>query len=227
MSGIDRPEQTADDGVRTDAKPACVALVPVVPTVHWSRVPDLQLSRRRFRHASDRHRRAGPADPQPAAGNAGRCAGRLRGALAPGPGRRHPNPTNHISPTQEVSGAARPATARSLRQAAVPGTPPPAMVPPVRPRRAPFSAQGDRAERKRSPEPTALEVSQIEVQARGRVSGRFAWTPPRLPSPFRVARATQCPTGNPPAPALRAYCVRCCGGGRPVGARRFPHGEDG
>ncbi len=34
-----RPEQTVDDGVRVDAKPACVALVPVTPSVEWSQTP--------------------------------------------------------------------------------------------------------------------------------------------------------------------------------------------
>ena len=47
-SSSDRPEQTANDGVPRDEKPACVALVPVVPTLHWSRVPDQQLSRADF-----------------------------------------------------------------------------------------------------------------------------------------------------------------------------------
>ncbi len=31
-----------------DARPACMALVPVVPTVHWSRVPDQPMSRADF-----------------------------------------------------------------------------------------------------------------------------------------------------------------------------------
>jgi hypothetical protein len=51
MSSIDRPGQTADGGVRTDEKPACVALVPMVPmvpTVHWLRVPDQRMSRADF-----------------------------------------------------------------------------------------------------------------------------------------------------------------------------------
>jgi len=41
MLSTGRPEQAVDDGVLTDAKPACVALVPVVSSVQWSRVPDL------------------------------------------------------------------------------------------------------------------------------------------------------------------------------------------
>jgi hypothetical protein len=42
MSGSGQPGETADDGVIADAtKPACVALVPVVPSVQWSRLPDL------------------------------------------------------------------------------------------------------------------------------------------------------------------------------------------
>ncbi|MGH6742643.1 MAG: hypothetical protein ACREDY_27030 [Bradyrhizobium sp.] len=32
----DRPEQTTDDGALADARPACVALVPVVQTTQWS-----------------------------------------------------------------------------------------------------------------------------------------------------------------------------------------------
>jgi hypothetical protein len=48
MPSNDRPEETPDDGVVADAKPACMALVPVVPTIHWSRVPDQQTSRADF-----------------------------------------------------------------------------------------------------------------------------------------------------------------------------------
>jgi hypothetical protein len=36
MSGCDRPEQTADDGVVADANPPCVALVPIVQSARWS-----------------------------------------------------------------------------------------------------------------------------------------------------------------------------------------------
>ena len=48
MSHTSRPEQTADDGVifnakpASDAKPACMALVPVVPSVQWSHPAHLQ-----------------------------------------------------------------------------------------------------------------------------------------------------------------------------------------
>ena len=76
MSGSERPEQTVDDGARLDVKPACVALVPVIPTVHWSRVPDQQASRADFvahliataEHAPQTRslRRATPADAQTA-----------------------------------------------------------------------------------------------------------------------------------------------------------------
>jgi hypothetical protein len=48
MSSSSRPNQTVDDGALADASPACVALVPVVSTVHWSEVPDQQLSRADF-----------------------------------------------------------------------------------------------------------------------------------------------------------------------------------
>jgi phospholipase C len=48
MLSIDRPEQTVNDGVLTedaeptDTKPACTALVPVVPAVQWSQPVHLQ-----------------------------------------------------------------------------------------------------------------------------------------------------------------------------------------
>jgi hypothetical protein len=79
------PEQTTDDGVLEDARPACVALVPVVPTVQWSRVPDRQMSRADFvtqliataeQVPQTRSlRRATPADAQ-----AAYRAGQVRGA---------------------------------------------------------------------------------------------------------------------------------------------------
>jgi hypothetical protein len=78
MSESDRPEQTAIDGALAGEKPACMALVPVIPTVHWSRVPDQQLSRAEFVTqliATAEHlpqtrslRRATPADAQAAYG---------------------------------------------------------------------------------------------------------------------------------------------------------------
>ena len=46
MVSNDRPDEAVKDGVTADRQPACVALVPVVPTVHWSRVPE-QSSRSR------------------------------------------------------------------------------------------------------------------------------------------------------------------------------------
>ena len=48
MLNSSQPEPTADDGVVADKKPACVALVPVVPSLHWSRVPDQPMSRADF-----------------------------------------------------------------------------------------------------------------------------------------------------------------------------------
>jgi hypothetical protein len=39
-----QPEQTIDDGVLADAKPACVALVPVIPSAQWSQTSGLQPS---------------------------------------------------------------------------------------------------------------------------------------------------------------------------------------
>jgi hypothetical protein len=44
MSGTDRAGQTVDDGVLTDAKPPCVALVPMVTAAKWSRISSTQLS---------------------------------------------------------------------------------------------------------------------------------------------------------------------------------------
>lgn len=86
MSGGDRPEPTVADGIQTDAGAACVALVPVIPAVHWSRVPDQQASRADFvahliataEHAPQTRslRRATPADAQ--------TAYRARQSQAPG-----------------------------------------------------------------------------------------------------------------------------------------------
>jgi hypothetical protein len=39
MLSTGRPERTVDEGA--DAKPACVALVPVAPSVQWPRLPAL------------------------------------------------------------------------------------------------------------------------------------------------------------------------------------------
>jgi hypothetical protein len=39
MLNTGRPEQSADDGVLPDAKPACVALVPVTSSAQWSQAP--------------------------------------------------------------------------------------------------------------------------------------------------------------------------------------------
>jgi len=76
MSDSGRPDDVADDGAIADAKPACVALVPVVPSVQWSRVPDLSSPDSTFiTHliATAEHvpqtrtlRRATPADAQAA-----------------------------------------------------------------------------------------------------------------------------------------------------------------
>ena len=78
MSSNGQPDQTADDAALADEKPACVALVPVVPTVRWSRVPDQQMSRADFvtqliataEYAPQTRslRRATPADAQAAYG---------------------------------------------------------------------------------------------------------------------------------------------------------------
>ena len=42
------PVQAADEGIAADADSPCVALVPVVQTVHWSPVADPLLSRADF-----------------------------------------------------------------------------------------------------------------------------------------------------------------------------------
>ncbi len=78
MSVSGQPEQSVDEGVVADEKPACVALVPVVPTLHWSRVPDQQRSRADFvtqliataQHVPQTRslRRATPADAKAAYG---------------------------------------------------------------------------------------------------------------------------------------------------------------
>jgi hypothetical protein len=44
MLDTDRPGQTMDDGVLADAKPPCVALVPMVTAAKWSLVSSSQLS---------------------------------------------------------------------------------------------------------------------------------------------------------------------------------------
>jgi hypothetical protein len=82
MSDNDRPEQMVDDAVAAQEKPPCMALVPAVSTVRWSRVPDQQLSRADFVTqliATAEHlpqtrslRRATPADAQAAYGAQGR-----------------------------------------------------------------------------------------------------------------------------------------------------------
>jgi hypothetical protein len=78
MSNSSRLEQVVEDGVSADEKPACVALVRVVPSVHWSRVAEQPLSRADFVTqliATAEHlpqtrslRRATPADARAAYG---------------------------------------------------------------------------------------------------------------------------------------------------------------
>jgi len=48
MLNSGRSGQTVDDGVVADAKPACVALVPVVASAQWSSIPSLQASNSTF-----------------------------------------------------------------------------------------------------------------------------------------------------------------------------------
>lgn len=45
MLNSDRPDQTTDDGLFADAKPASVALVPRVVSAQWSGVPSQIMSR--------------------------------------------------------------------------------------------------------------------------------------------------------------------------------------
>jgi hypothetical protein len=82
MSATDRAEQTVDEGVIFDAKPAsdarsaCMALVPTVTSAQWSQIPQLSRSDSTFvTHliATAEHvpqtcsvRRATPADAQSA-----------------------------------------------------------------------------------------------------------------------------------------------------------------
>jgi hypothetical protein len=78
MLNSGQPEQTADSAAVADARPACVALVPVVPSLHWSRVPDQPMSRADFvaqliataEYAPQTRslRRASPADARAAYG---------------------------------------------------------------------------------------------------------------------------------------------------------------
>jgi hypothetical protein len=44
MMGTSQSEQAVEDGVVLDAKPACVALVPVVPSAQWSQISGPQPS---------------------------------------------------------------------------------------------------------------------------------------------------------------------------------------
>jgi len=48
MSNSSQQSQTADDSLSGAEKPPCMALVPVVPALHWSRVPDQMTSRADF-----------------------------------------------------------------------------------------------------------------------------------------------------------------------------------
>jgi len=78
MLSSDRPDEAVEDGVINDERPACVALVPVVPAAHWSRVPEQPRSRADFVTqliATAEHipqtrslRRATPADARAAYG---------------------------------------------------------------------------------------------------------------------------------------------------------------
>jgi hypothetical protein len=45
MLSDDRPDQTIEDGDPADARPACMALVPMVASARWSHLSNQQLSR--------------------------------------------------------------------------------------------------------------------------------------------------------------------------------------
>ena len=80
MLSNDQPEQeqALDGGILADAETDCVELVPVIPSVHWSRVPKQLRSRADFvtqliataEHVPQTRsfRRATPADAQAAYG---------------------------------------------------------------------------------------------------------------------------------------------------------------
>jgi hypothetical protein len=48
MLDNDQPEPMTDDDDVVDARPPCMALVPVIPSVQWSRVPEQPASRADF-----------------------------------------------------------------------------------------------------------------------------------------------------------------------------------
>jgi hypothetical protein len=78
MLSSDRPDEAVEGGGGADERPGCVALVPVVPTIHRSRVPEPSRSRADFVTqliATAQHlpqtrslRRATPADAKAAYG---------------------------------------------------------------------------------------------------------------------------------------------------------------
>src|SRR5271157_227639 len=45
MATTDQPPRTEDEGVPAQARPACVALVPVVTSAQWAPIPELRHSR--------------------------------------------------------------------------------------------------------------------------------------------------------------------------------------
>ena len=89
MLDIDRSEEILDGEFVNVDEPACVELVPVTQSGHAA-------ARSELRRATDRNRRPGPADPQPAAGFAGGCAERLRRQPDPALQHRLPNTANDL-----------------------------------------------------------------------------------------------------------------------------------
>ena len=116
-------------------------------------------------------RRATPADAQAAYG-----ARRHQVPRAPASGPDGIKSRSSRSQRREVSATARPATGANLRPAAIPGTPPPAMVPPARPRHARFSARRDPARGSATGGWSARARRRLELGF-GR-SGRLSGVPP-------------------------------------------------
>jgi hypothetical protein len=100
MLDTGRPEQSADDGVVADAKPACVALVPVTSSAQWSQPPG-RLPRPNPVFVT--HLIAPAAQVPQTRGSCRATAADgaecLPGAPTPGSGCRHPDAANHLITT--------------------------------------------------------------------------------------------------------------------------------
>jgi len=100
MLNTGEPEQSVDDGVLPEAKPACVALVPVTSSVQWSQAPG-RLPRPNPVFVTHLIATAaqGPANTALVPGNGRRRAECLPCAPTPDPGCRHPHAANHLTTT--------------------------------------------------------------------------------------------------------------------------------